>query len=285
MTKFLRGMPGNSPYYTRVDGLVLLEARTERHPTHIIHYPALCLVVQGSKWTTFGDCRLDYHSGQAMVVGVEMPGFSQVVEGNDGAPYHSVVIGLDLAIMRQVHEAMSSPPRPKDAPVLGAFVMEVDDAIISCVTRMIRMLADPDGPSVLYPGLMREFCYHLLRGAYGPSFAELVSGTGASVMMQKAIRRIREDYAMPLPLGDLAKDAGLSPSAFHRHFKAITSMTPLGYQKQLRLMEARRLMLAKKVTAEQAAFGVGYASPSQFSRDYKRKFGAPPHRDIVHLEK
>jgi AraC-like DNA-binding protein len=278
----LPGLSGKSPYYTKADGLILLEARTEKHPTCLVHKPALCVVVQGAKWTTFGNRRLDYRAGQVMVVGVEMPGASQVVEGTDGAPYYSVVIGLDLAILRQVHEALGTPPDIIDAPALGAFVMDLDEALLSCVTRMIETLDEADAVSILYPGLMRELCYLLLRGPHADAFARMI-GIGKAGSLAAAIREIRENYASPLRLGRLADVAGLSPSAFHRKFKAVTSMTPLEYQKQLRLMEARRLMIADHVSAEAAAFEVGYASPSHFSRDYTRRFGGPPRRDVEAL--
>jgi AraC-like DNA-binding protein len=276
-------LPGGSPYYTRADGLILLEARTERHPTSLVHNPALCVVVQGAKWTTFGNQRLDYRSGQAMVVGIEMPGFSQVVEGTDGAPYYSVIIELDLAVLRQVYETMSTPPNAMDAPALGAFVMDLDEALVCCVTRMIGTLDEADAVSILYPGLMRELCYRLLRGPYASAFARMIFGIGKAGSLVAVIRQMRENYASPLRLGRLADVAGLSPSAFHRKFRAMTSMTPLEYQKQLRLMEARRLMIADHVSAETAAFKVGYASPSHFSRDYTRRFGGPPRRDIEAL--
>ncbi len=273
-------MPGGSPYYTPADGLILLEARTERHPTSIVHHPALCIVVQGAKWTTFGNQRLDYRAGQAMVVGIEMPGLSQVVEGTNRAPYYSVVIELDLMVLRQVYEAMRAPPSADEAPAKGAFVMTLDDALVSCVARMVETLDDVDAISILYPAFMRELCYRLLRGPHAGVFARMVVGTGHAGSLIAAIRLIREHYTRPLPLDRLAEAAGLSPSAFHRKFKAMTSMTPLEYQKQLRLTEARRLMISERVSAEAAAFSVGYASPSHFSRDYVRSFGEPPRRNV-----
>lgn len=276
-------IPGASPYYTKADGLILLEARTERHPTSLVHNPALCVVVQGAKWTSFGNRRLDYRAGQAMVVGIEMPGFSQVVEGSDGAPYYSVVIELDLAVLRQVYETMSIPPNAMDAPALGAFVMDLDEALISCVTRMIGTLDEADAVPILYPGLMRELCYWLLRGPHAGAFARMIFGIGKAGSLVAVIREMRENYASPLRLDYLAEVAGLSPSAFHRKFRAMTSMTPLEYQKRLRLTEARRLMIADQVSAETAAYKVGYASPSHFSRDYARRFGGPPRRDIEAL--
>jgi AraC-like DNA-binding protein len=178
---------------------------------------------------------------------------------------------------------MKTPPVALNAPTRGAFVMDLDQAIVCCVTRMIGILDNADAVSILYPGQMRELCYRLLCGPHGDAFAGMIVGTGQTGSLMTAIRQIRENYASSLPLDHLAEVSGLSPSAFHRKFKAMTSMTPLEYQKQLRLVEARRLMIADHVSAETAAFEVGYASPSHFSRDYARTFGGPPRRNIAAL--
>lgn len=268
---------GRSPFYTAIDGLILLRSETERTPTRILHRPALCIVVQGVKWTTFGDRRLEYRTGQAMVVSVEMPGASQVVEGGPDAPYLSVVIELDQAMMREVYQSMADRPVPDDRP--AAFVMDMDDELLSCAARAVRLLREPCAIPILYPAVMREICYRLLAGPYGPVLARMVVGTDRDRRLVEAINVLRERFDRPLRVDDLAAVSGLSPTAFHRRFKELTGMTPMAFQKQIRLLEARRLMLAERVSAESAAFRVGYASPSQFSREYRRMFGLPPARD------
>lgn len=267
-----------NPYYTAVDGLILLRSETERNPTHILHKPALCIVVQGVKWTTFGDRRLEYRTGQAMVVSVEMPGASQVVEGGPDAPYLSVVIELDQAMMREVYQRLDDRPLPDQRP--AAFVMDLDEDLLACAARAVRLLREPRAIPIVYPAVMCEICYRLLAGPYGSTLARMVVGTDRNRRLVQAINVVRERFDGPLRVDDLAAIAGLSTTAFHRQFKDLTGMTPIRFQKQIRLLEARRLMLADKVSAEAAAFQVGYASPSQFSREYRRMFGLPPARDV-----
>jgi AraC-like DNA-binding protein len=273
---------GHSPFYTAIDGMIFLQANTDRHPTHLLHQPALCIVVQGEKWTAFGERKLTYRAGQAMVVGLEMPGTSQVVEGDDASPYLSLVLTLDQAIMREVCETLPMlPPPPEDN---GAFVVDLDAPLLACAARAVSLLDNPDAIPLLYPGIMREVGYWLLTGPHGGALAQRITGTGPQRRMAWALHALRAQFAEPVRISDLAAIAGLSPSAFHRHFRALTGMTPLNFQKQLRLMEARRLMLTGNISAESAAFAVGYASASQFSREYARLFGAPPRRDIVRLQ-
>lgn len=271
-----------SPLYTAVDGVILLKAKAERHPTYLVHKPAICMVIQGSKWTTFGARRLEYCAGQAMVVSVEMPGGSQVVEGDD-LPYLSMVVEFDLAIMREVYEALATQP-PLGAPKpAGAFVIDLDAQLLSCAVRILELLDRPQAAPILYPVLMRELCYWLLASPHGEALAQQVVGNDLNRKVVQSIRMLRERYNKNVPLKALADNAGLSPSAFHRHFKTLTDMTPLDFQKKIRMVEARRLMIAEDMSAENAAFEVGYASASQFSREYARMFGAPPRRDIEKL--
>ncbi|PLR50172.1 AraC family transcriptional regulator (plasmid) [Chimaeribacter arupi] len=279
--KQIARLGGASPFYTAVEGMIMLQAKTERHPTHLIHKPALCIVVQGEKWTAFGERKLTYRAGQAMVVSLEMPGMSQVVEGDAGTPYLSLVLTLDQAIMREVCETLPAlPPPPQDN---GAFVVDLDAPLLACAARAVSLLETPDAIPLLYPGIMREIGYWLLTGPQGGMLAQRITGTGMQRRMAGVLHALRAQFSEPVRISDLAAIAGLSPSAFHRHFRALTGMTPLNFQKQLRLMEARRLMMAGNISAESAAFSVGYASASQFSREYARLFGAPPRRDIARL--
>ncbi|WSH69765.1 AraC family transcriptional regulator (plasmid) [Rhizobium ruizarguesonis] len=272
-----------SPYFTAIDGLALLRSFSERHPNHLIHRPALCIVVQGAKWTTFGERRLHYRTSQAMVVSVEMPGASQVVHGAPDAPYLSAVIELDQATLREVYESMEAPPTPASDEHAAAFVMELNEAILGCAARAVSLLGEPQAIPLLYPGVKRELCYRLLAGPHGGVFARMVVGAERNRRLVEAIHALRGNFDKQVRVDDLAALAGLSPTAFHRQFKAMTAMTPVQFQKQIRLMEARRLMLSREMSAETVAFEVGYASPSQFSREYARLFGAPPRRDIGKL--
>ena len=257
---------------------------TEWHvPMHLVHKTALCVVVQGAKETTAGATTHRYRTGQALVATVDVPAVSLVTEATPEAPYLSVIVELDPATVADVLGGLSSPPAaPQEAAAQKSsmFVIDVDEALADCVLRAVRLLDTPDGVGLLYPAIEREVCYRLLTGPRGAEVAAIAAGDERPANVVRAVRVLRDQFAQTVRLEELAELARLSPSAFHRRFKVLTSMTPLQYQKRVRLIEARRLMLADAVTAETAAHEVGYASASQFSREYAREFGAPPRQDV-----
>ncbi|MGF6645195.1 AraC family transcriptional regulator N-terminal domain-containing protein [Paraburkholderia sp. GAS82] len=273
-----------SPFITAIDGMAILRADHEKPASHLIMKPALCVVVQGSKWTTFGDRRYDYPAGRALVVSVEMPAFSRVVEASPAEPFLAIVIQFDLAVMRDVMERLEAPPELEDNLGRGVFVTDFDGPLADCVLRMVRLLDTPQAIPILAPMIMREICYWLLTGPHGGEVAKVVLANSHAQRVVTAIHTLRDQFAETIRIEDLAAVAQMSPSAFHRQFKALTSMTPLQYQKQLRLLEARHLMVTGDANAEVAAYQVGYESASQFSREYARMFGAPPRRDIATLK-
>lgn len=285
--QYTEAQNGSSPFITAVPGLTLLRSDHEKRPNHLIYKPALCIVVQGAKWTTFGDRRFEYGAGQALVVTVEMPAFATVVEATPNKPYLGVIVEFDLGLMREVMETldteMDTPSQVSGDVGRGVFVTNFDGPLADCALRMVRLLGTPQAIPILYPVIMREICYWLLSG---PESAEVIRMTLANSHARcvlSAIHCLRERFSEPIRIEELASVAHLSPSAFHRQFKSITSMTPLQYQKQLRLLEARRLMVAEEATVATAASQVGYESSSQFSREYSRMFGMPPRRDAVLL--
>jgi AraC-like DNA-binding protein len=273
-----------SPFITAIDGMAILRADHEKPASHLIMKPALCVVVQGTKWTTFGDRRYDYPAGRALVVSVEMPAFSRVVEASPAEPFLAIVIQFDLAVMRDVMERLEAPPELEDNLGRGVFVTDFDGPLADCVLRMVRLLDTPQAIPILAPMIMREICYWLLTGPHGGEVAKVVLANSHAQRVVTAIHTLRDQFAETIRIEDLAAVAQMSPSAFHRQFKALTSMTPLQYQKQLRLLEARHLMVTGDANAEVAAYQVGYESASQFSREYARMFGAPPRRDIASLK-
>ncbi|MFT3804494.1 MAG: AraC family transcriptional regulator [Burkholderiaceae bacterium] len=279
--RYVARQDGKSPFFTAAEGLIVLCAQQERGQTHLIHKPAICIVVQGAKWTAFGSRRLEYRAGQALVVSLEMPGSSQVVSGDRDAPYLSVVIELDPVAMREVVERLDAPPAADDRAGDSAYVVPFDGPLVDCALRAVRLLDTPDAIAVVYPLLMREICYWLLRTPNGARIARLIVGGDRHHGIVRAMHRLREQFARPIRIEELAMLAKMSPSAFHHRFKELTSLTPLQYQKQIRLLEARRLMASGEANAQTAALTVGYESPSQFNREYARLFGAPPKRDIM----
>ena len=186
--------------------------------------------------------------------------------------------------MRQVMEELETPPLPNDDVGLGLFVTDFEGPLADCVVRLVRLLATPKAIPVLYPAIMREISFWLLTGKNGGEVAKVVLPNSRTRRLAEAIQILRDDYVRPIRIDELASVAHMSPSSFHQHFKTLTSMTPLQYQKQLRLLAARRLMTASGINVAAAAYQVGYESASQFSREYARMFGMPPKRDVMRME-
>ncbi len=274
---------GKPPFATAIDGLAILRSDHEKRPNHLIFKPALCITVQGAKWTMFGDQRFEYRAGQALVVSVGMPALGRVTEASPDKPFLGIVVEFDLALMRTVMEQLETPPVASGDLGHGVFVTDFDGPLADCALRMVRLLDTPRAIPTLYPAIMREICYWLLTGPHGGEVARMTLANSHAHHVISAIHALRDRFAEAVRIDELAAVARLSPSAFHRQFKALTSMTPLQYQKQLRLLEARRLMVSDPINVGTAAFQVGYESPSQFSRDYSRMFGTPPRRDVASL--
>lgn len=281
--RFTERQLGESPFATAIDGLTILRSDRPRPLSHMIVKPALCITLQGTKWTAFGDRRFDYGAGRAILVGVEMPAVGQVTEASPAKPYLGLVIELDLGVMREVMESLDSAPVAEESSGHGVFVSDFGGPLADCAARAVRLLDTPRAVPLLYPALMREICYWLLAGPHGGKIVKMALGSDRTRRLVGAIHALRDRYAHHVRIDELASIAQLSPSAFHRQFKALTAMTPLQYQKHLRLFEARRLLASGESNIETAAFRVGYESPSQFSREYSRMFGASPRRDVASL--
>jgi AraC-like DNA-binding protein len=269
---------------TPIEGLFLMRSTCERLPHHVMYKPALCITVQGAKQVLFGDKLFDYGEMQALVVGVEQPGVGRVTRASLREPYLGIVLQLDLGILREVTAQLSPPPKPNGNTRMGVFAMEVDGPLADCIGRMIHMLETPQAAPILYPAIMRELSYWLLTGESAGEICKLASPNGRTQRIAEAICLLRDDIARPIRIEELADTAQMSPSSFHQHFKLLTSLTPIQYQKQMRLLEARRLMVEDGANVTGAAYRVGYESVSQFSREYARMFGTPPKRDIADLQ-
>ncbi len=280
---FIKVQAGPGPFVTAVPGVTLLRSDHAKRTDFHICRPALCIVVQGAKWTMFGETRFDYHAGQAMVVSVELPAFSTIVEASPSEPYLGVIIEFDLALMREVLDSLDAVPEVISDVDQSVFVTDFDGPVADCALRLVHLLQTPRAIPVLYPAIMREMCYWLLTGARGAEVISMLFGRVHNKAVLSAIHFLRDRFAESISIEKLASIAQMSASAFHRHFKAITSMTPLQYQKQLRLLEARRVMVAEGSNVGTAAAQVGYESATQFSREYSRMFGLPPRQDMLAL--
>jgi len=284
LLSYTDSQPGEGPFATAIEGLGILRSDQPNPPRHRIASPSLCIVAQGAKWAAFGGHKLEYRAGQALVVGVETPSVGRVFEASPGEPCLVLVLGLDLAIMRSVAESLEAPPTASGEVGAGVFVTDFQGPLADCALRLVRLLETPQAIPTLYPVVMREICYWLLTGPHGGDIARMTLANSPSQRVIGAMHSLRDRFREAVRIEDLAAIAQMSPSAFHRQFKALTASTPLQYQKQLRLLEARRLMISNAVNVEAAAFQVGYESPSQFSREYARMFGAPPKRDAKQMQ-
>ena len=272
--------PGHHPDPTAIEGLTLIRSDCLMPPIPLIYKPAICLVAQGAKTGTFGSRRLTYRAGQALVVGIEMPGIGVVSEASAEVPFLGAIVEFDVTVMREVLDELDALEPSHDISG-GVFVADVDGPVSDCVRRLVQLLDTPRAIPTLVPAIMRELSYWLLAGPIGGDVAAVVFGVDRSPNVVAAIHELRERFTDTIRIDEMATQDGMSPSAFHRAFKAMTSMTPLQYQKQLRLLKARNLMIDDATNAETAAYQVGYESPSQFSREYARAFGAPPHRYVA----
>jgi len=272
----------SSPYATAIEGVSILRSDPVKQLSQCMIKPALCITLQGEKTARFGDKLYDYHAGHGLVVTIEMPERGTVCAASKTEPYLGLVLELDLQILQElVDERPADAGTRSKAKGAGAFTLKLNDQLIDCALRAVRLLATPEAIPTLYPGIMREICYWILRGSGGDQLHRImVMANGQGRRIMQAIRQLRDRFREPIYVEELAHAAHMSPTTFHRQFKMVTSMTPLQYQKQLRLLEARRLMISDDATVESAAFEVGYASVSQFSREYARTFGSPPRREV-----
>ncbi len=269
----------NGVYDPPVPGLRLIRSSKRFPPAHMTYRPCLCIVAQGKKEMVVGDKTLVYGALQSLIITCEVPTIGQIIEASAAAPFVGATLELDISILTDVATHLDPSIYSEGKPVFGAVVKNLDQQISATFVRLLDLIRRPKAIEVLYPSLMREISYWLLTGPAAHAVARIALPAGPTMRVVKAIHRLREEYAAPLSIDDLAKTAGMSPSTFHQHFKALTSMSPIQYQKQLRLLEARRRMIANGDKAGVAALAVGYESVSQFSREYARMFGEPPRRD------
>jgi AraC-like DNA-binding protein len=245
--------------------------------------PSLGFVVQGRKRSLLNDEVFYYDALNYLVVSVTLPMMGQVVEASVDRPFLGLRLDLDLdAIARLLLELGDRGATPIAAD-RGLFVARMDEALLDAVLRMVKLLDTPEDIAVLAPALQREIYYRVLRGELGQRLVDLAECDGGNHRIVRAIEWLKQRYTAPLRIEELADAMHMSPSALHHRFKAVTAMSPLQYQKHLRLHEARRMMFADGIECATAGHRVGYESPSQFSREYRRLFGAPPRVEIARL--
>jgi AraC-like DNA-binding protein len=244
---------------------------------YAINKPLVALVLQGGKRVTMGNRTFDFGAGESLLITADVPTVSQITKASLNAPYLALIIDLDLALIEGLVVEIGFSPFVADTPIrVGPTETEVTDAAL----RLMRLLDRPASVPILQSQLIRELHYWLLSGQHGGAIRTLGVIDSHAQRITRSVALIREHFAKPLRVEHLAEVARMSLSSFHEHFRTITSLSPLQFQKQLRLIEARRLMLAEGEMISNAAYAVGYESISQFTREYGRMFGLPPSRDI-----
>lgn len=272
---------GDGIHATAIEALscVRLSAPNMRLPA--VYSPSLCVIVQGSKQVLLEGEIYRYAPPQFLAISVDLPLLGQVIEASAQQPYLCLKIEIDPRQIGELIAQSSDTNWSHGESTRGLFVGAVDGAMLDAVTRLVRLLESPRDIPVLAPLMLREIHYRLLSSEHGPSIAQIAIAGSSTQKISQVIRRIKANLAQPVRVEELAAMANMSASSFHQHFKAVTAMSPLQYQKRLRLTEARQMLLSGDADAASAAYRVGYESASQFSREYARMFGAPPMRDIA----
>ncbi|MEI5688660.1 AraC family transcriptional regulator [Sphingomonas kyungheensis] len=276
-----RHVVGTGICSTAMPHVSLIRADAPSTPTPAVYEASLCLIAQGSKRVSIGEHSVVYDAAHYLLVSVDLPLVGHVLDASPEQPYLCCKIDLDAAMLADLMASEGGGVARTDLPVLGVYPGDPD--LIDAACRLVGLLDRPDTIRALAPLIEREILYRLLTGPHGPMLRHIATAGSHLNQVSRAIAAIRRRFDAPIRIDDIAAEAGMSSSSLHVHFKAITRMTPLEYQKQLRLQEARRLMLTEGATASTAGFAVGYESPSQFSREYRRLFGAPPRADIERL--
>jgi AraC-like DNA-binding protein len=258
-------------------GLHLARSSLPLKPVHSVLEPSLCVIAQGSKEVLLGDSRYRYDPSQYLLATVELPRVSQVLEASKERPYLSLRLELAPTLVGEVMvEAGHSSP-PGEANVWAIAVSPLDGHLLDACVRLTRLLDSPAEARVLLPLITREIIYRLLMGEQGARLRHMAIQGGYTSHIARAVKRLRQDFDQPLRIESLAQELGMSVSGFHHHFKAVTAMSPLQFQKRLRLQEARRLMLGEDLDAASAAYRVGYRDASHFNREYKSHVARPTH--------
>ncbi|MGD0843795.1 MAG: AraC family transcriptional regulator [Geobacteraceae bacterium] len=270
-------------HVTPVPALSLFRRIEPTGPISGMYEPSICLVAQGAKRVLLGDDTFVYDARHFLITSVHLPTVVQIIKASREKPCLGLMLKLDQHEISQLMADSNLPPPRAQQSSRGMATGEVTLPLLTAFQRLIDLLAEEKDIPILAPIIQREIIYRLLVGDQGERLRQIVSAGSQSHRIARAIDWLKGNFTQPLRIDDLAAQASMSSSTFHHHFRSMTALSPLQFQKQLRLHEARRLMLTEHMDASTAAFQVGYESPSQFSREYNRLFRAPPLRDITNL--
>jgi AraC-like DNA-binding protein len=279
-----RHSSGDGIHATAIPGVAVLRAsaRTDQ-PIHTIYEPAMCLIVQGAKQVMLNNEVYAYDRSRYLVVSAELPVTGQVMQATAEKPYLCLRVDIDAAEVAALILQSGIRPAPAGGLSRALVLAQTSASLLDAAMRLARLLDMPEDIGALAPLAKREILYRLLKSEQGMQLCQIAATGGAAQRVARAISWLKKHFDHPLRIDEIAQEVHMSPSSLHHHFKAVTAMSPLQYQKQLRLQEARRLMLVHSIDAATAGHRVGYGSPSQFGREYSRLFGAPPASDLRRL--
>jgi AraC-like DNA-binding protein len=266
---------------TIADGVSITCVTEPTPPTAVMSEPSLAVVAEGVKRTVLNGVPFDYRAGQYLVVSLDLPVIGQALQATADEPFAVFTMKLKPAAIAPL--LLETGTTAKPPAFSGLAISDATPELLDPIVRLLRLLDRPDDLRVLAPGLEREILWRLITGEQGALVRQIGLANSSLTHIARAIRWIREHYNEPLLVADLAALSGMSASSFHRHFRAATSMTPIQFAKQIRLQEARALLMTQPANIAEIGYLVGYESPSQFSREYRRTFGVPPGRDAVRL--
>lgn len=275
------GQDGVHP--TAIPSLFFIRESIVTEPLHGVYKPSFCMVVQGEKEVLLAQERFSYGPADYLVASVDLPVTGQVVEASSDVPYLALKLEFTPSQILEVLSKTDIRVSRKENAKRGMFVSQIEESLLDAVIRLARLLENPKDIPVLAPLFTKEILYRVLQGKHGAALEQIAIEGSSTFHINGVIEHIINNYDRSLRIEDLAEIANMSVSSLHRHFKEVTAMSPIQFQKQLRLQEARRLLLSEVTDAADVAFRVGYESPSQFSREYSRMFGLPPREDIKQL--
>ncbi len=282
--KLLRWMPGSGRYPTAIEGLTIFRRDEANQPENCFYKPLVAVIVQGFKRSIIGSEEYRYGENHCLVTGVDIPSVNYVTVASPEHPFLGLSLSLDKYLTTQLAAEIPPSSRLGNGSYKGMAVAEVDPDVLDAFLRLAELLEKPEQIPVLAPMVIREIHYRLLIGPQGERLRMVNTHGTQSNQIARTITWLRDNYKEPLQVDELARKVNMATSTFHRHFREVTTLSPLQFQKRLRLYEAQRLMLAENEDAAIAGLAVGYESPTQFNREYKRQFGEPPHRHVSQLK-
>ncbi|UNL92351.1 AraC family transcriptional regulator [Paenibacillus polymyxa] len=273
----------NRPRATAIPSLFFYQHSSKTEPVYRVYKPSFCFVVQGLKEILLAQENFKYGPSDYLIASMNLPVIGQIIKASPGSPYLSLKLEFTHNQILEVLNDSKIQVKLKENAKCALFVGRMEPSIQDAVLRLARLLDTPEEIPFLAPLYTKEILYRLLQGPYGAELAQIAVEGSSTYRIREAIDYIVQHWDQSFRIEDLAETASMSISSFHRHFKEVTSMSPIQFQKQLRLQEARRILMAESADAADVAYRIGYESSSQFSREYSRMFGAPPRADIKRL--